>query len=85
VPTTPRLKTGLVKKQIHVPRAWSDPLVQPKQWKRNMKFGTWKVRSLCRAGSLTAAFRELVGVQEVRWDSGGSVTAGYYISFEKRC
>ena len=40
---------------------------------RDMRFGTWNVRSLCRVGSLTAAARELarykldlVGVQEVR-------------------
>jgi hypothetical protein len=38
-----------------------------------MRFGTWNVRSLFRAGSLTAAARELaryklVDVQEVRWD-----------------
>jgi len=45
--------------------------------------GTWNVRSLCRAGSLSAAARELegykldlVGVQEVRWDKGGTVRAG---------
>jgi len=38
-----------------------------------MKFGSWNVRSLYRAGSLTATVRELaryklylVGVQEVR-------------------
>jgi len=38
---------------------------------------------LCREGSLTAAARELarykldlVGVQEVRWEKGGTVTAG---------
>jgi hypothetical protein len=42
-----------------------------------MKLGTWNVRSLYRAGSLTAATRELaryklylVGVQEVRWGHG---------------
>ena len=42
-----------------------------------MRFGAWNVRSLCRAGSLTAAARELakyklglVGVQEVRRDRG---------------
>jgi len=47
-----------------------------------MRFGTWNVRSLYRAGSLTAAARELarykldlVGVQEVRWDKGGMVRA----------
>jgi hypothetical protein len=41
--------------------------------KRNIKFGTWNVRSLYRAGSLTAAARklaryklDLAGVQEVK-------------------
>ena len=50
-----------------------------------MRFGTWNVRSLYRVGLLTAAARELerykldlVGVQEVRWDSGGTVRAGNY-------
>jgi hypothetical protein len=50
--------------------------------------GTWNVRSLYRAGSLTVACRELarykldlVGVQEVRWDKGGSVRAGIYSFF----
>jgi exonuclease III len=45
-----------------------------------MRFGTWNVRSLNRSGSLTTVARELarykldlVGVQEVRWDKGGTV------------
>jgi len=53
-----------------------------------MRFGTWNVRSLYRAGSLTAATRELarykfdlVGVQEVRWDKGGTVRAEDYNFF----
>jgi len=53
-----------------------------------MRFGTWNVRSLYRAGSLTAAARvlarsklELVGVQEVRWDKRGTVRAGDYNFF----
>ena len=53
-----------------------------------MKIGTWNVRSFYRAGSFKAAARELrrykldvVGVQEVRWDKGGSVTAGDYDFF----
>jgi exonuclease III len=53
-----------------------------------MRFGTWNVRSLYRAGSLTAAARELarykldfMGLQEVRWDKGGMVRAGYYNFF----
>ena len=51
-----------------------------------MRFGTWDVRSLYRSGSLTSVARELarytvdlVGVQEVRRDKGGSVRAGDYV------
>ena len=53
-----------------------------------MRIGTWNVRSLYRAGSLTAAVRalaryklDLVGVQGVRWDKGGTVRAGDYNFF----
>jgi len=60
-------------------------LVRPKQRKRDLRFGTCNVRSLYRAGSFTAAARELarckldlVGVQEVRWDREGTVRAGDY-------
>jgi len=51
--------------------------------KREMRIGTWTVRSLYRAWSLRAAARELVrdkldvvGVQEVRWDKVGTVREG---------
>jgi len=47
-----------------------------------MRFGTWNARSLYKTGSITAASRELtrykldlVGVQEVRWDKGGTFRA----------
>jgi len=73
------------------PRTWTDTLVQPKQWKRDTRFGTWNVGSLCRAGSLTTAARELsrykldlVGVQEVRWDKGGTIRAGNCFFLWKR-
>ena len=53
-----------------------------------MRFGTWNVRSLYRAGSVTAADRELarykldlVGVREIRWGRGGTVRAGDYNFF----
>ena len=56
--------------------------------KRDIFLGTWNVRSLYKAGSLMAAARELarykldlVGVQEVRWDKGGTVQAGDYNFF----
>jgi len=75
-------------KQIHVPWAWTAPLVRRNLWQRDMRFGTWNVMSLYRAGSITAAARELarykldlVGVQEVRWDKRGTVSAGDYIFF----
>jgi exonuclease III len=56
-----------------------------------MRFGTWNVRSLHRAGSLTTAARELgrykldlVGVQEVRSDKRDTIRAGdYNFSVEK--
>jgi len=55
---------------------------------RGMKLDTWNVRSLYRAGSLKAAAREfgrykldVVGVQEVMWDKGGTVREGDYDFF----
>jgi exonuclease III len=54
----------------------------------DMRFGTWNVRSMYRAGSLRAVAQEiskykldLVGVQEVRWGGGGTETAGEYTFF----
>jgi exonuclease III len=45
-----------------------------------MRFGAWNVRSLYRSGSIrTVAIEvtryklDIVGVQEVRWDTGGNV------------
>jgi exonuclease III len=53
-----------------------------------MRFGTWNVRGLYRAGSLMAAARELtkhksdlVGVQDIRWDKARAVGAGDYNCF----
>ena len=69
-------------------QSWSDPLIQPKQWKRNMRFGTWNVMILYTSDSLTTVVRKLaryklnlVSVEEVRWDKGGTVRAGDYIFF----
>ena len=75
-----------------MPRARTDPLVRPKQRKRDMRFGMWNVRSLYRAGSLTAAARglaryklDLVGVQEVRWENWGHhKSRGLYFFLWKR-
>jgi hypothetical protein len=52
------------------------------------RFGIWNVRSMHRAGSLRGVGEEilkyksdLVGVQEVRWDGGGTESAGEYTFF----
>jgi exonuclease III len=54
----------------------------------DMRFGTWNVRTLYRSGSLKTVARELgkyklhlVGVQEVRWDKGGTEWAEDYTFF----
>ena len=67
---------------------WADSVVRPNQWKRDIRFDTWDVRSLYRSGSLTTVARELarrkldlVGVQEVRWDKDCTARAGSYNSF----
>jgi hypothetical protein len=50
-----------------------------------MRFRTWNVRSLYRAGSLVTVSKklskyklDLVGVREVRWDGGDTEPAGEY-------
>jgi hypothetical protein len=54
----------------------------------DIRFGTWIVRSLYRAGSLMTVSRELaryklylVGVQEVRWEGSGTEPAGESTNF----
>jgi exonuclease III len=49
----------------------------------DMRFGTWNVRSLYKASSVVTVSKELskckldlVGVQEVRWEGGGTEPAG---------
>jgi len=53
-----------------------------------LRHGTWKVRSLYWPGSLTAVARELarykldlMGIQEVRLDTGGTIRVGDCIFF----
>jgi hypothetical protein len=50
-----------------------------------MRFGTWNVRSMYRAGSLKTVAEEIskrkfdfMGVQKVRWDRGGTEPASGY-------
>jgi hypothetical protein len=46
----------------------------------DMRFGTWNVRSSLRAiaEEISKYNLDLVGVQEVRWDGGGTEPAGEY-------
>jgi hypothetical protein len=91
--TTLHHKNKLVKKTSKEPRTWKDFL--DKRFKlRNMemRFGTWNVKSFYRAGSLMTVSRklarhklDLVGVQEVRWEGGGTEPAGEYRFFYGVC
>jgi hypothetical protein len=54
----------------------------------DMIFGTWNRRSLYRAGSLMTVAEDilkykldLVGLEEVRWDRGGTEPVGEYTLF----
>jgi exonuclease III len=54
----------------------------------DMRLGTWNVRSLCSIGLLKTVARELgkykldlMGVQEVRWEKGGTEWAKDYTFF----
>jgi hypothetical protein len=59
---------------LHEPWTWTVSLGKgPKLRNRDMRFGTWNIRNLYRAGSLMTVSKELskykldlVGVQEVR-------------------
>jgi hypothetical protein len=53
----------------------------------DMRFGTWNVRSFCRAGYLMKVSRELsryrldLVEEQVRWEGTGTIPAGEYIFF----
>jgi hypothetical protein len=82
--TTLHHKNKLVTKNLTELRTWTDSLdKRPKLRNMDMRFGTWNVRSLYKAGSLMTVSRELtrykldiVGVQEVRWEGSGTEACG---------
>jgi hypothetical protein len=45
--TTTTTTTTMLQRALNL---CTDPLASPKQWKEDMSFGTWNVRSLCMAG-----------------------------------
>jgi hypothetical protein len=68
---------------------WKNSLdMRSKLWNLDMKFGTWNIRSLYKAGwlvklskELTECKLDLVGVQEGRWEDGGTEPSGEYKIF----
>jgi hypothetical protein len=64
-----------------------EPLELPEQRKMNKRCGTWNVRSLHLAGSLTIARQlakcklDLMRVRDIRWDRGGTEQACNYLFF----
>jgi hypothetical protein len=54
----------------------------------DIRFGTWNIRSLCRAGSLETLSKELskyrldlLGLREVRWEGCGTELVREYTFF----
>jgi hypothetical protein len=82
--TTPHHKNEPVTKHEHEPQTWTDSLdKRHKRQNNDRRLGTWNVRSLYRASSVVTVSKELsnfrldlVGVQEVRWEGGGTEPAG---------
>jgi hypothetical protein len=84
---TPQRKHFFVTKYFKTTMKWTYYSARPNQWK-NMRFVTWKVRSLCRVGAVKSVVGklqkyklDLVGVQEVRWEGERYQTAGNYTFF----
>jgi hypothetical protein len=77
---TTHLKNKLVTNRHKRPSTWTDSLdKRHKLRKMGIRFRTWSVRSLYRAGLLRAVAEEiseykldLVGIQDVRLDRGGA-------------
>jgi hypothetical protein len=82
--TTLHRKNKFVTKNQTEPRTWTDSLdKRTRRRNMDMRFTLWNVTSLYRAGSLKTVWRELskykldlVGVQEVRCEGGGTEPAG---------
>jgi hypothetical protein len=88
-PTTPHSKNfSIVTNCFKVPWTWTDSLVRPKHWKKDMRFVICNVRSLHRVGAIKSIVGklgkyklDLVGVQEVRWEGEGYQTVDNFTFF----
>jgi hypothetical protein len=82
-------KNKVVMKILTEPCTWTDSSGKQLQLQdTDMKFGSWNVRSLYRAGFLMSVSEELskynsdlVGIQKVRWDRGVTEPACQYTFF----
>jgi hypothetical protein len=83
------IKIVIVAKCFKTLRTWTDSLARSKHWEKDMRFGTWNVRSLYRLGAIKSVVGELekykldlVGVQEVRWEGEGQL---YIFLWKREC
>jgi hypothetical protein len=54
------VENKLVTKDHKKPQNWTDSLdKRPKRKKMDIRFGTWNVKNMCRAGSLRAVVEEI--------------------------
>jgi hypothetical protein len=67
---------------FHNSSTWTDPWARGKEWKTDMRFGSWNVKRLYRANYLMSVAKELVkfrldlvGVYYVRWEKRYTVLA----------
>jgi hypothetical protein len=86
--TIPTAKNQLVTKHLTEPWTWRDYLARHKKREWDTRFGTWNVRSLKKTGSLQPIARELgkcklqlMSVQEIRWETGGTERPEDYTFF----
>jgi hypothetical protein len=90
--TAPYRNFKFVTKRSNEPLIWMDPLdKQYKRWNTYVRFGTWNVGSMCRAGSIMRLAKELyryildlVAVQESRCEGVGTVRAEYTFPWKQR-
>jgi hypothetical protein len=86
------IKNKFVMKIHKKPQTWTESLDTRHKLKEiDMPFGTWSARSMYRAGLLRVVQEEisiymldLVGIQEVSWDRGGTEPAGQYTFFYRK-
>jgi hypothetical protein len=58
-----------------VPWTWTDSLALPKQWKKDMSFGNWNVRSLCRVGAIKSVVGDFTEVRVVTGEKNSPTVA----------